>query len=87
VVLVSPSDNPGLASSLRMIDAATLQARLDAELQEHLAAGRAIYDGDRRLAAGVIKEHPDGRREEVVFGAKGHEHVLRALLPVTREPA
>jgi hypothetical protein len=45
------------------------------------------YYGDRRLAAGVIKEHPDGRREEVAFDAKGHEHVLRALLPVTREPA
>jgi hypothetical protein len=70
-----------------MIDAATLQARLDAELQEHRAVGRAIYDGDRRLAAGVIKEHPDGRREEVAFDAKGHEHVLRAVLPVTREPA
>ena len=54
-----------------MIDAATLQARLDAELQEHRAAGRAIYYGDRRLAAGVIKEHPDGRREEVAFDAKG----------------
>jgi DNA-binding FadR family transcriptional regulator len=52
-----------------MIHAATLQARLDAELQEHRAVGRAIYDGDRRLAAGVIKEHPDGRREEVAFDA------------------
>jgi hypothetical protein len=69
-----------------MIDAATLQARLDAELQEHRAAGRAIY-GDRRLAAGVIKEHPDGRREEVAFDAKGHEHVLRTLPPLLREPA
>ena len=70
-----------------MIDAATLQARLDAEFQEHLAAGRAIYDGGRRLAAGVIKEHPDGRREEVAFDAKGHEHVLRTLPPLLREPA
>jgi hypothetical protein len=64
-----------------------LQARLDAELQEHRAVGRAIYDGDQRLAAGVIKEHQDGRREEVAFDAKGHEPVLRAVLPVTREPA
>ena len=46
-----------------MVDEATLQAQLDAELDEHLAAGRAIYYGNRRLAAGVIKEHPDGRRE------------------------
>ena len=35
-----------------MVDEATLQAQLDAELDEHLAAGRAIYYGDRRLAAG-----------------------------------
>jgi len=50
-----------------MVDEAILQARLDAELNAHLTAGRAIYDGDRRLAAGVIKEYPDGRREEVAF--------------------
>ena len=70
-----------------MVDEATLQAPLDAELDEHLAAGRAIYYGDRRLAAGVIKEYPDGRRDEVAFDAQGHEQVLRALPLVTREPA
>jgi hypothetical protein len=70
-----------------MVDEATLQARLDAELDEHLTAGRAIYYGDRRLAAGVIKEYPDGRREAVAFDAKGHERVLRTLPPLLREPA
>jgi hypothetical protein len=70
-----------------MVDEATLQARLDAELQEHRAVGRAIYDGDRRLAAGVIKEYPDGRREEVALEAQGDERVLRTLPPLPREPA
>src|SRR4051794_7304306 len=69
-----------------MVDETTLQAQLDAELQEHLAAGRAIYYGDRRLAAGVIKEYSDGRRDEVAFDAQGQEQVLRGLPPVTREP-
>ena len=70
-----------------MVNEATLQVQLDAELNEHLTAGRAIYYGDRRLAAGVIKEHPDGRREEVAFDAQGDERVLRALPPLLREPA
>ena len=70
-----------------MVDEAILQARLDAELNAHLAAGRAIYYGDRRLAAGVIKEYPDGRREAVAFDAQGDERVLRTLLPFPREPA
>ena len=70
-----------------MVDEAILQARLDAELNEHLTAGRAIYYGDRRLAAGVIKEYPDGRREEVAFDAQGEERVLRTLPPLLREPA
>ena len=70
-----------------MVDEATLQARLDAELNAHLTAGRAIYDGDRRLAAGVIKEHPDGRREAVALNAPGDERVLRTLPPLPREPA
>ena len=47
-----------------MVDEATLQAQLDAELDEHLAAGRAIYYGDWQLAAGVIKASPDGRRAD-----------------------
>jgi hypothetical protein len=70
-----------------MVDEATLQAQLDAEFNAHLAAGRAIYYGDRRLAAGVIKEYPDGRREAVAFDAQGDERVLRALPPLLREPA
>src|SRR3954469_17357903 len=70
-----------------MIDAATLQARLDAELQEHLAAGRAIYDGERAAGGGGNKGHPGGWGEGVGFDPKGHEHVLWALLPVTREAA
>src|SRR3954452_2410815 len=56
-----------------MVDEATLQAQLDAELDEHLAAGRAIYYGDRRLAAGGIKEYPDGRREAGAVEAQGDE--------------
>jgi hypothetical protein len=70
-----------------MVNEATLQVQLDAELNAHLTAGRAIYDGDRRLAAGVIKEYPDGRREAVAFDAQGDERVLRALPPLLREPA
>ena len=62
-----------------------MQAQLDAELCDHLAAGRAIYDGDPGLAAGVIKEDPDGRRGEVVFDARGQEQVLRPLPPLARE--
>jgi hypothetical protein len=69
-----------------MIDEATLQANLDAELKEHLARGRAISYGDRRLAAGVIKEYPDGRRAEVAFAAKGDERVLRELPALPYEP-
>ena len=48
--------------------------------------GTAEY-GDRRLAAGVIKEYPDGRREEVAFEAQGDERVLQTLPPLLREPA
>jgi hypothetical protein len=70
-----------------MIDEATLQVQLDTELNAHLTAGRAIYDGDRRLTAGVTKEYPDGRREAVAFDAQGDERVLRALPPLLREPA
>jgi hypothetical protein len=70
-----------------MVNEATLQVQLDAELNAHLTAGRAIYYGDRRLAAGVIKEYPDGRREAVAFDAQGDERVLRALPPLLREPA
>jgi len=68
-----------------MSDEATLQAQLDAELRDHLAAGRAIYYGDLSLAAGVVKEYPDGRREEVAFDVNGQEQVLRPLPPVARE--
>ena len=64
-----------------------MQAQLDAELCDHLAAGRAIYDGDPSLAAGVVKESPDGRREELVFDARGQEQVLRPLPPLVRDPA
>ena len=70
-----------------MVDEATLQVQLDTELNAHLTAGRAIYYGDRRLAAGIIKEYPDGRREVVAFDAQGDERVLRALPPLLREPA
>ena len=70
-----------------MVDEATLQVQLDAELKAHLTAGWASYDGDWQLAAGVIKASPDGRRAEVAFDAKGHELVLRGLSPVRREPA
>ena len=70
-----------------MVDEATLQAPLDAELDEHLTAGRAIDGGDRRLAAGVIKEYPDGRREAVALNAQGDERVLRTLPPLPRELA
>jgi len=41
----------------------------------------------RRLAAGVIKEYPDGRREAVALNAPGDERVLRTLPPLPREPA
>ena len=44
-----------------MVDEAILQARLDAELNAHLTAGRASYYGDWQLAAGVIKASPDGQ--------------------------
>jgi hypothetical protein len=70
-----------------MVDEATLQAPLDAEVNEQLTAGWASYDGDRQLAAGVIKASPDGRRAEVAFDAKGHKLVLRGLPSVRREPA
>jgi hypothetical protein len=70
-----------------MSDEAMMQAQLDAELCDHLAAGRAIYDGDPSLAAGVIKESPDGRRAEVVFDARGQEQVLRPLPPLARDTA
>ena len=70
-----------------MVDEATLQIQLDAELNAHLTAARVIYDGDRRLAAGVIKEYPDGRREAVALNAPGDERVLRTLPPLPREPA
>jgi hypothetical protein len=70
-----------------MSDEAMMQAQLDAELCDHLAAGRAIYDGDPSLAAGVVKESPDGRREEVAFDARGQEHVLRSLPPLVRDTA
>jgi hypothetical protein len=70
-----------------MSDEAMMQAQLDAELRDHLAAGRAIYDGDPSLAAGVVKEYPDGRRAEVVFDARGQEQVLRPLPPLARDAA
>jgi len=70
-----------------MSDEAMMQAQLDAELCDHLAAGRAIYDGDPSLAAGVVKESPDGRREEVVFDARGQEQVLRPVPPLARDAA
>ena len=70
-----------------MVDEATLQAPLDAEVNEQLTAGWASYDGDRQLAAGVIKEYPGGRREAVAFEAQGDERVLRTLPPLLREPA
>jgi hypothetical protein len=70
-----------------MSDEAMMQAQLDAELCDHLAAGRAIYDGDPSLAAGVVKESPDGRRAEVVFDARGQEQVLRPLPPLARDTA
>jgi hypothetical protein len=70
-----------------MSDEAMMQAQLDAELCDHLAAGRAIYDGDPSLAAGVVKESPDGRRAEVVFDARGQEQVLRPLPPLVRDTA
>jgi len=44
-----------------MVDEATLQVQLDAELNAHLTAGRASYYGDWQLAAGVIKASPDGQ--------------------------
>ena len=69
-----------------MVDEATLQAPLDAELNAHLAAGRAIYYGDRRLAAGVIKEYPDGRCEAVAFDAQGNKRVLRTTPPLPASP-
>ena len=70
-----------------MVDEATLQVQLDAQLKAHLTAGRASYYGDWQLAAGVIKEYPDGRREAVALNAPGDERVLRTLPPLPREPA
>ena len=70
-----------------MVDAATLQAQLDAEVNAHLTAGWASYYGDWQLAAGVVKASPNGRRAEVAFDAKSCELVLRGLPVVRREPA
>ena len=70
-----------------MVDETILQAQLDAEVNAHLTAGRASYYGDRQLAAGVIKEYPDGRREAVALNAPGDERVLRTLPLLPREPA
>jgi hypothetical protein len=59
-----------------MVDEATLQAQLPSSTRI-----------SRRLAAGVIKEYPDGRREAVALNAPGDERVLRTLPPLPREPA
>lgn len=45
--------------------------------RSHLAAGRAIYYGERDTPPGlVVKEYPDGRRELVRFDRLG-EHCVR----------
>ena len=59
-----------------MVDEATLQVQLPSSTRI-----------SRRLAAGVIKEYPDARREAVALNAPGDERVLRTLPPLPREPA
>ncbi len=47
--------------------------------QEHLAAGRPIYYGDKRYGPGLTREWPSGRKELVTVDESGNISVLRPL--------
>lgn len=44
------------------------------------ASTEPFYYTDHNLAAGIIKEYPDGRREEI-DGSSGREQVVSSLPP------
>ncbi|WP_216636090.1 hypothetical protein [Paramagnetospirillum marisnigri] len=48
------------------------------EAKRHLAAGRPIYYSDDQYREGIVKEHPDGRRQLVTF-ANDREVLIRDL--------
>lgn len=45
----------------------------------HLAAGRPVYYSDKRFPGGIVKEHPDGRRQLVAVEGES-EIILKASL-------
>ncbi len=47
--------------------------------QQHLDAGRPIYYGDARFPGGLVKKHPDGRKQLVTVSADGKISVIRDL--------
>lgn len=62
-------DNMTEAEERRFMAAFTNALKTDTgeAAKSHLAAGRAIYYGDRRFPSGIVKEYPDGRRQLVTF--------------------
>ncbi|MDO8777170.1 MAG: hypothetical protein Q7K57_52365 [Burkholderiaceae bacterium] len=46
---------------------------------QHLAAGRAIYYSDSKHPKGLVKEHPDGRKQLVRIGENHEIIVLKEL--------
>ncbi len=47
--------------------------------QQHLDAGRPIYDGDERFPDGLVKKYPDGRKQLVSVSADGQVSIIRDL--------
>jgi hypothetical protein len=46
---------------------------------EHLAAGYPIYYKDDRYPGGLIRKHPDGRKQLVSISAEGKVSVIQEL--------
>lgn len=65
----SQLDFPTEADERRFVSTFTQALANDTgeEAKRHLAAGRPIYYGDDSFPDGVVKEHPDGRRQLVTF--------------------
>jgi hypothetical protein len=47
--------------------------------RQHLAAGRPIYYNDAQYPEGLVKKHPDGRKQLVMVNAIGEVSVIRDI--------
>ncbi|MEO8121214.1 MAG: hypothetical protein ABI606_18065 [Rhodoferax sp.] len=50
----------------------------------HLAAGRAIYNGDPQYPGQIVKQYPDGRRQFVSIDEKSAVTVIRDIKEKSR---